>query len=108
MIVTAWKSGPANDTGTGYGVKLAAQDRDRHFVRTWETVTVEFDDSRQAVEVNIDKDSFWNDTCRELISKEIGRWILDLIEAKRVSWPKRHPPKFTLTPLGNRRFKLSC
>jgi hypothetical protein len=35
----------------------------------------------------------WNGTCRELIKKEIGQWLL---KAKPAPWPKNHPPSIVL------------
>ena len=43
------------------------------------------------VEVNIDKKSFWNDTCREVISKDIGIWFKN---NNIIPWEKGKPPKF--------------
>ena len=41
MFVTAWKNGTPSPSGAGYGVKLAAADRDRYFQRDWETIELE-------------------------------------------------------------------
>lgn len=47
--------------------------------------------------LNTDKESFWNDTCRELISKEIGIW---LINNGKAPWPKGRPSRLRLEPVG--------
>ena len=54
--------------------------------------------------VNTDKPSFWNGTCRELISKEIGLWFISNYLA---SWVKGHPPKLQLEPAGDQRFNVT-
>ena len=54
--------------------------------------------------VNTDKQSFWNDACRELISKEMGLW---LINNGRAPWEKGHPPKLQIEPAGERTFKVT-
>ncbi|MEN6443521.1 MAG: hypothetical protein ABFC71_07210 [Methanoregula sp.] len=53
--------------------------------------------------VNINKKSFWGQTCRELINKKIGSW---LIENKLAPWPKHFPPRLILTKIAENRFKL--
>jgi hypothetical protein len=70
MIWTAWNNGKHHASGAGYGFKIAVADRDRHFQRGWDTVSVELPQSGGgplAVEVNIAKDSFWSEECREVI-----------------------------------------
>ena len=56
-----------------------------------------------SVEVNVDKASFWGG-CRELISAEIGRWMLDRSYAP---WPKGKPPKFFVDALAERAFRIN-
>lgn len=103
MIVTAWKNGTPSPTGAGYGVKLAASDRDRFFDRNWKSVCLLLEGSPDVIEVNIDKPSFWGNTCRELISAEIGRW---LIHNGLVPWPKGQPPTLSLNALEGNTFAL--
>jgi len=43
------------------------------------------------VKVSVDKLSFWDKNCRELINQEIGRWMLD---SGYAPWPNGRPPKF--------------
>jgi len=54
-------------------------DRDSHFKRSWLTVLIELSqgDSFIIVEANSAKKSFWGPKCRELIDKDIGRWMLN-------------------------------
>ena len=103
MIVTAWKNGTPSKTGTGYGVKLNAEDRDRYFRRDWETIELELEGYANVVKVNVAKHSFWNSTCRELIHSEIGRWLMD---HGMDSWQMRQPPKLSLKFIGGNRFRL--
>jgi|SRR5215831_10043276 len=98
MIVTAWSNG-----GTGYGIKLSVNDRDRFFRTDWKSVTLEFEGLLATTQVSIAKKSFWTPECRELIKKEIGDW-LQINGLDR--WPKGNPPKIRLEPLGNQRFLL--
>jgi hypothetical protein len=81
--VKAWNNGAHHPTGGGYGLKVPPIDRDRYFIRSWGTVRlIGFGD--EPIEVNIDKDSFWDPTCRELISADLGRWMI----AQRIApWP---------------------
>ncbi len=102
MRVTAWNNGGHHSTGAGYGLKVNRRDRDSWFQRDWSKVLVELP-SGSLIEVNIDKESFWGDTCRELISKEIGKWLLD---RKLAPWSKGNPPKLDLEPLNENRFRL--
>ena len=94
MKVTAWNNGKHHSTGAGYGLKISAEDRDRYFDKRSETVKIRLPDGK-GIEVNVAKSSFWNETCRELISKELGLW---LIAGGHAPWPKGHPPGFELTP----------
>jgi len=105
MEWTAWNNGSHNKTGSGYGLKVPTIDRDKHFKRVWGTVTLELPISNEykKVCVNIDKDSFWGDECRELISKEIGQWLQSQGLAP---WPKKSPPKFKLAILSPGHFRI--
>jgi hypothetical protein len=86
MIVTVWNNGFHHADGNGYGLKIDVRDRDAFFRREWKTVLLELDGESTPIEVNIDKDSFWNETCRELISVRIGKWM---IKNKLAPWEKR-------------------
>lgn len=102
MRVTAWNNGKHHRSGAGYGLKISAADRDRHFKKTWASVVVELPNGVKAI-INTDKQSFWSEACRELISKEIGAWL-------RLSglapWPSGAPPAFGLDPTDERHFVL--
>jgi len=105
MIWTGWNNGDHHSTGAGYGFKVTAADRDRHFKRTWRTVTIELPsgDGLTIVEANVTKKTFWDPQCRELISKDIGRWMLARGHAP---WPDGMPPRFEVVSLGDRRFRV--
>lgn len=103
MRVTAWNNGSHQRSGTGYGLKIGLIDRDENFDRNWKSVFLLLPDSNQPLELNIDKKSFWSSSCRELIHKEIGLW---LINSGLAPWPKGHPPKFTLINLQGANFRL--
>ena len=56
------------------------------------------------ISVNTNKASFWNGTCKELLSKEIGLWLINNDVAP---WMKNHPPKLQLEPAGEQRFNVT-
>jgi hypothetical protein len=104
MESTAWNNGSFHSSGAGYGFKVPIDDRDRFFERSWGSVVVELPLNNEFIEVilNIDKESFWSESCRELISKKIGQW---LISQKFAQWPKGEPPKFNVRLVSQGRFR---
>ena len=102
MRVTAWNNGSHHSSGAGYGLRISVADRDQFFDRSSASILLVLTDGNQ-ITVNTDKASFWNDTCRELISQSIGRWLID---EGLAPWPKGQPPEFELTKTGDR-FLLS-
>jgi hypothetical protein len=94
----AWSNG-----GTTFGLKISEQDRDQYLVRDWGTIYLELSGTDEAVEVNIDKASMWEGTCRELISRKIGDWLK---RAGKRPWPKGKPPRVSMEYVGDRRFKV--
>lgn len=102
---TAWNNGDWHDTGAGYGLKISAADRDRHFERDWDTVTLRLVGERTSriAEANVAKDSFWAPECRELIKLEIGQW---LIENGFRRWTRNAPPRFRMLPVDHRNFEV--
>jgi hypothetical protein len=99
LVWTAWNNGQHRLSGAGYGIKVPREDRDVWFQPSWTTVTVilPVHEGGQAVEVNIAKASFWTEACRELISIEIGKWLI----ARGVApWPAGRPPRLEVVPEG--------
>ena len=106
MKATAWNNGAHHPTGGGYGLKLKAADRDAFFDRSWREAVLVIGEGTDMIEiaVNVDKKSFWDPRCKELINQEIGRWLI----AKGLAhWRKYHPPVIDLIPLGGNRFRVS-
>lgn len=103
MIVKAWNNGAHHPDGNGYGIKISIQDRDKFFQRNWKTILVDLEGEKNPVEINIEKASFWNSTCRELISKEIGGW---LISNHLETWPTGKLPSLVLVQKNERSFLL--
>ena len=104
MIVTAWKNQIPSRMGAGYGVKLAADDRDRYFCRDWETIELELEGYAQVVKVPVENPSFWDSTCSELFHAEIERWLID---HGLESWQIGKPPRLGLKFIGGNRFRLT-
>jgi hypothetical protein len=100
---TAWNNGQHDKSGNGYGLKIPIADRDKYFDRTRGSVKVVVSDSGAEIEVNTNKKSFWSDSCRELISKELGVW---LIRRGLAPWPKGSPPQVKVTPLAEGHFRI--
>jgi hypothetical protein len=103
IIVTAWNNGQHHASGAGYGFKVSLKDRDKHFERGWKTVALKLPGVEHLVHVNIEKHSFWNTSCRELISLEIGKWLL---RASLAPWPKGSPPKLALRATRSGEFEV--
>lgn len=104
MIVTAWKGGNADKTKpAGYGLKVQIADRDGYFNRQWKAIFLHLEGVHDPAEVNVDKDSFWNESCHELIQREIGQWLIDNDLAP---WPGNQPPKLELVQVKDNHFKV--
>ena len=103
MIVKAWNNGAHHPDGNGYGIKISSTDRDQFFSSEWGSVHLVLDGKPETIEININKKSFWNKTCRELISKGIGVW---LIENQLGQWPPHQPPELELNKVGEQKFFL--
>jgi hypothetical protein len=85
------------------GLKMSTTDRDAYLKREWGSVDLYLDGQSRPVKMNVDKNSLWNDTRRELISQEIGSW---LIGNGMAPWPKGKPPKLKLLPRPQRAFDV--
>ena len=104
MIITAWNNGEHNPSGAGYGLKLTITDRDLYFKRAWTNVLLELQGEKASISVNTSKPSFWDRECRELINKDIGKW---LIKNKKAPWPEGHPPKMLMQPIAKHTFRVT-
>lgn len=96
MRATGWTKGQTHEPG-GYGLKITAEDRDRHFDRAWGDIDVDLEG--QGLTKIALTESFWR--CTELRSADVGRWLLD---SGRAPWPKGQPPMIALTPVEGTRF----
>jgi hypothetical protein len=103
MVVTAWNNGNHQSDGNGYGLKIKKIDRDKFIKKSWNSITIEIEGEESPITLNISKKSFWGESCREVISKEIGMW---LIKHKFAPWKKGKPPKFNLVPIEKNLFRL--
>ncbi len=102
MIVSGWKTGAFNiKTGSGYGIRIKAIDRDLNFMPDWQSVTLQLETGLK-IEVNLSK-AFWG-KCPELRNKWIGKWI---VEKGLAPWPKGNPLQMKLEAIGVRMFRLS-
>lgn len=100
--VKTWNNGSWHDDGNGYGIKIGNLDIQKHFKRKWGEINLKLD--KIDILLNIDKDSFWNGKCGELISKKIGIW---LIERNLSKWPKGKPYDLCLIVKSPQNFILS-
>ena len=102
MIVFGWHNGSPDDiTGTGYGLKIQQEDRDKFFQKKWKSINIIIN-SKQSVNVKISK-SFWKE-CIELRNSAIGKWMID---KKLAPWSKGNPSRFNMELIGNKQFQLS-
>lgn len=98
MQVSAWSNGSGS-----YGLKVKREDL-KNFDRSWHTVIINLftDDGKIIAVCNIDKNSFWLN-CRELISKDIKRWL----EKKNfLIWEKGNPPIFEMKHVHENVFEI--
>lgn len=88
MTFTSWSNGK-----NGFGFKISAAERDKYFSKDIHTVIIQLPQrgSFLNVKCNTNKASFWNETCKELISSKIGDWLKEM---KFYPWPNGIPPKF--------------
>lgn len=105
FICSAWKNGRHHTSGVSYGLKIPVAARDKYFMREWKSVILAFpvSDGHIDISFNIDKPSFWNGTCRELINKEVREWLWT---AGLAPWPECKSPKFLVQECGENRFTV--
>ena len=98
MRATGWYGG--SRLKKLYAIRISPSDRDAHFKRSWDSVTLELEGAGE-VRVTV-SDSFWSG-CTELRSAQIDKWMR---RHGFVDWPYREPPRFDLEPMGDAAFKL--
>ena len=101
---TAWKNGTHQTKNVNYTIRFTPRDRDEYFDRP--NAFLILDGNAEKIEVNTDRDSFWNGTCIEVFNKEIGIWLKN---NGKIPWERGCPPKLELEPeLGcERTFKVA-
>jgi hypothetical protein len=104
MIVTAWNNGAHSRNGAGYGFRVTIEDRDEHFKPEWEKIVLEIEGDEQQYEVEINKEGFWGENCREIRSNAIGKWLR---QRGMAPWTKGNPPRFVVDPIEENRFSVS-
>lgn len=102
FITTAWRNGNKLSTGSGYGLKIKASDRDYLFEKTWKSIFLYLENEIIAHEINIAKKSMWDGACRELICWPIGAW---LIKNGYATWPLYKPPTVIVERLEDKIFR---
>lgn len=103
FIARTWNNGSHHPSGAGYGLKIRLQDREQFFNRNWQTVILHLDGHERPIEVNVAKASFWNRSCGELISREIGIWLQ---RNNRNRWPNSQPHEVRFAAVGERAFRV--
>ncbi len=108
--LTGWRNGNICEMANhvSYGLKISTPDRKRVFPRKQKSVLLELEmpvGPNRHVTVNIDKPSFWNSSCREMINQKIGEWMHKIGVAP---WPKGKPPIFNAHQNGGERLIVSC
>ena len=100
MEVKAWKSGLFSKRSVTYGIRIGAENRDRHFRREWTSIAIQTDDG-SAVEVPLTA-GFWRH-CPEMRHAFFGDWFTN---HRLVPWPPGRPPTFDLEFISGNRFTL--
>lgn len=107
IVVSAWNNRCHSPTGSGHGRRITARVGRAHFSLDWKSVELELPttDGLMEIALNVDKPSFWHPQCGELISKQIGQW---LISQGFANWPEGFAPRFSLhsVAVGGFRVKL--
>lgn len=100
MTFTAWTNGDK-----GFGLKVSAEERDKYFSKDIHTVIIQLPKNGTLINIscNTNKSSFWNKTCKELISSKIGTWLK---EQKYYPWPDGKPPKFEAEKINKNTYKI--
>lgn len=103
IIVSAWNNGTHYPAHAAYGIKVKRKDRDKHFNRKWKSVLLKLRGKGGYVTVNLDKKSFWDPHCRELVSKDIGVWLK---KNRQIPWMKSCPPRMLMEHVKGNKFRI--
>lgn len=100
MTFTAWTNGEK-----GFGFKVSVEDRDKYFSKENKVITIQLPENNTFINIhcNTDKKTFWNKTCKELISKEIGTWLQ---KSNYYPWEKGKPPRFSAEKMNNNTYRI--
>ena len=93
MEAKAWRGGT-------YGIRVGRRNAEGYFSKRWANIEVDINGQLHSFALSA---TFWKD-CPEFRGAVIKDW---LSEQGLSPWPKGHPPKVELTPLGGNRFRLS-
>lgn len=98
MIFTCYKAAQ-------YGFKISVKDRDKYISKNWADIILELPTNEGYIKAkcNINKASFWNETCHEIIKKEIAEWLVD---NGYDHWPFGRPYKFDVVYIQDNKFRL--
>lgn len=98
MVFTCYKAAQ-------YGFKITVKDRDKYISKNWKEIILELPTKNGYIEANcnLNKVSFWNGTCHEIIKKEIAEWLKDNGYDR---WQYRKPYKFNVVQVRDNRFRL--
>jgi hypothetical protein len=100
MKATAWSNGNPGSSGSGYGLKISREDRDRFFDRSWKEIVLHLP-GQEPTPISLSA-SFWK-SCTELRSSSIGRWLM---ERGLAPWTRGEPPVLTLLRTGDKEFRI--
>ena len=92
-MATCWNNGKQRISGAGYGIKLSVAERDRLLSPSWDDVELILPDASVVKAVSCGKSSMWVGSCRELVHRDIGKWML---RSELAPWPKGQPPRLKL------------
>lgn len=96
--VSSWNDGKHDSRGNGYGIRVGK--KNRHLFKNFEDfeLSIEENNSFKVVLTN----GFWNN-CPEFRNINIGKWM---IQNKFAPWEKGKNPKFTLSKINEKKFRL--
>ena len=97
--VSSWNDGKHDSRGKGYGIRVGKNNRFL-FDKNWKRIELSVE-GKDFFEVSITS-GFWRN-CPEFRDERIGRWFY---ENNFAPWNKGETPKFSLTKINERKFRL--